>query len=300
MSYNAGSGIQVPVEAQATSALSAVTDTVPVTTSTRNTQPSTTSDSVPPTSIIPTTTTTTTTTAATSISTTTDNHSSTSGNTTPNNPQSSTTTTLDHITTSSTTTGPHTIPTTSNPDGSPTSNTVTYTQSSKIITTSSAIPIITVTRSGASTFTVVSTSYSMYTTSVPTNISEIEQPSSVNSSAIAGGVVGGVAFIVLIGIIGFFVLRKKNPKKTTRDQEIDVALPPERYGSPTFIDSRPTSIAVSRPFIPAYDPSKDDFSVGQYSYDGGYYTQQEPTIRNVPDEVDHNHRLSRHVPDEKT
>lgn len=106
---------------------------------------------------------------------------------------------LDHITTSSTTTGPHTIPTTSNPDGSPTSNTVTYTQSSKIITTSSAIPIITVTRSGASTFTVVSTSYSMYTTSVPTNISEIEQPSSVNSSAIAGGVVGGVAFIVLIG-----------------------------------------------------------------------------------------------------
>lgn len=106
---------------------------------------------------------------------------------------------LDHITTSSTTTGPHTIPTTPNPDGSPTSNTVTYTQSSKIITTSSAIPIITVTRSGTSTFTVVSTSYSMYTTSVPTNISDIVKPSSVNSSAIAGGVVGGVAFIVLIG-----------------------------------------------------------------------------------------------------
>ncbi|CEG82074.1 hypothetical protein RMATCC62417_16198 [Rhizopus microsporus] len=296
MSYNAGSGIQVPVEAQATSALSSVTDTVPVTTS-RNTQPSTTSDSIPPTSTIPTTTTTTTT---TSISTTTDNHSSTSGNTTPNDPQSSTTTTLDHTTTSSTTTSPHTIPTTPKPDGSPTSNTVSYTRSSKIITTSSAIPIVTVTRSGTSTFTVVSTSYSMYTTSVPTDISNTAQPSSVNSSAIAGGVVGGVAFIVLIGIIGFFVLRKRNPKKTTRDQEIDISLPPERYGSPTFIDSRPTSIAVSRPFIPAYDPSKDDFSVGQYSYDGGYYTQQEPTIRNVPDEVDHNHRLSRHVPDEKT
>lgn len=80
----------------------------------------------------------------------------------------------------------------------------------------------------------------------------------------------------------------------------------EMIGS-TELGETPTS----RPFVPAYDPSKEDYGHYNYeahyaqaypasetvvSYESPHYSQPtEPMIRNVPDEKDY----ERHVPDEK-
>lgn len=74
--------------------------------------------------------------------------------------------------------------------------------SSKSVMTSSAIPIVTVSRSGNAVVTYTSTSYSSYQTTVPTLVSsdsEAGGSSPSNTGAIVGGVVGGLAGIALIG-----------------------------------------------------------------------------------------------------
>lgn len=98
-----------------------------------------------------------------------------------------------------------TIPKPSNQETSSSSTIVTtsksYIRTLSEITSSSAVPVVAVTSSGNAVYTYTSTSYSIFSTSVPTMIeaNQFASPSTVSSGAIAGIVVGCVAFVGLLG-----------------------------------------------------------------------------------------------------
>ncbi|KAG0734716.1 hypothetical protein G6F57_009150 [Rhizopus arrhizus] len=312
------------IEGQAVNTTQAATSNVPVTTvvsttTTVPTQPSTTAVTPSDPS--------TTTTAASDPTTTT------------NAPTTTTTTTTNDNNNPSPTTSPSsTTPKPSNQDTSSSSTIVTtsksYVRTLSEITSSSAVPVVAVTSSGNSVYTYTSTSYRIFSTSVPTMIeaNQFASPSTVSSGAIAGIVVGCVAFVGILGAAGFFMLRKKNKKG------LDVSKGPEppTAGYNPYADHSPSM--ASRPFVPAYDPSKQEYGHYNYepqpayhqpsepmmgyeaqssypvSYDAQHYPASETLvsyeqtyaqppetmIRNVPDEKDYEHnRISRHVPDEK-
>ncbi|KAG1305710.1 hypothetical protein G6F64_008163 [Rhizopus arrhizus] len=107
-------------------------------------------------------------------------------------------------------------------------------KSSEIITTS-AIPTVTVTSFGTFVYTHTFTSYTLSPITSPVLAHQPSPPftHTFNSGAIAGGVVGGVAFVSLIGIIGYFIFKKRKPKTN----ELDL----------------PQQIPPMRPLVPAYD-----------------------------------------------
>ncbi|KAI9274447.1 hypothetical protein BDA99DRAFT_497500 [Phascolomyces articulosus] len=105
-------------------------------------------------------------------------------------------------------------PTTS-PDEQPTSdNTPPPSSSSEVHVTS-------VVSSGTHVYTITSTSYTMIP---PTETGSTGGESNTNTGAIAGGVVGGVAFIGILGALAFFLLRrrrKQNRKSTGGFGDLD-------------------------------------------------------------------------------
>ncbi|KAG1047048.1 hypothetical protein G6F43_010490 [Rhizopus delemar] len=309
------------IEGQAVNTTQAATSNVPVTTVVSTT--TTTVPTQPSTTAVTTSDPLTTTTAASDPATTTN---------------APTTTTNDNNNPSPTTNPSTTTPKPSNQETSSSSTIVTtsksYIRTLSEITSSSAVPVVAVTSSGNAVYTYTSTSYSIFSTSVPTMIeaNQFASPSTVSSGAIAGIVVGCVAFVGLLGAAGFFLLRKKNKK------DLDVSRDPEppTAGYTPYPDHSPSM--ASRPFVPAYDPSKQEYGHYNYepqpayhqpsepmmgyeaqssypvsydaqhypasetlvSYEQSYAQPPETMIRNVPDEKDYeHHRISRHVPDEK-
>ncbi|KAI9248411.1 hypothetical protein BY458DRAFT_526546 [Sporodiniella umbellata] len=192
-----------------------------------------------------------------------------------------TTTTTSSSTTSTSSTDPTII--TSVTSSKPNPPDITSLQSSREIL--SAVSTTRVHSSGPFVWTVVATSYSISRTFVPVpSDTALGQASDQHIGAIAGGVVGGVAFLSLLGGVLWCMLRKR--KGTTL--------------SPVAAAAEEEETPASRAFVPAYDPG--------YSYEPRYsqtYPASETVVsygyqpdtppRNVPHEKE-----GRHVPDEKS
>ncbi|KAI8145837.1 hypothetical protein BJV82DRAFT_576843 [Fennellomyces sp. T-0311] len=183
---------------------------------------------------------------------------------------------------------------TPNPTPNPTTNPITTTASptdeqppDNETTTwrlsSTPIEVTSVVSSGTHVYTVTSTSFSI----VPTS-GEIGDggTSSTNTGAIAGGVVGGVAFVGIIAGIFFFMLRRRRKQKKSPYGE-DLDDPYANY--PDMAAARPMSPGTSsgtpssnaRPLVaplrPASKVADDDY--GQYrdpATIGAYYEDTSP------------------------
>jgi len=71
--------------------------------------------------------------------------------------------------------------------------------------------------------------FSFYASDVPSptpSETSTGSPSKSNTGAIAGGVVGGVAALAIIGLIAFFILRKRRNKKSTEGEMGAAAMVP--------------------------------------------------------------------------
>ncbi|KAK4510273.1 uncharacterized protein ATC70_004703 [Mucor velutinosus] len=220
----------------------------------------------------------------------------TSTTTNPTTDPSGTTSTTNDPPPTSTTTPPPSISTTTSPPP--------VISTTKEVATSTPVPIVTVTTSGTVVRTFTSTSYSSYITHVATAIPSQGggEPGSTNVGAIAGGVVGGVAAIALIGFIVILLSRRrrnKNKKETSYESETGGAGGPinphpfannyNTYGTPTVISdnnslpsSRPLSMSTApsqgikpRPFVQAYNPAYDDQHQQYAGYDGSQSPPQE-------------------------
>ncbi|KAG0174791.1 hypothetical protein DFQ28_004472 [Apophysomyces sp. BC1034] len=245
-----------------------VTSNLPATTTT--TEPTRTPDTTSP--EVPTTTTTTTTSTTTS--------------TTSTYSPDPVTTTQQPTTDESHPTRTRTHDTTPNPV-QPTTDNTRPASTGRPTPSSTMVTIVTVTRSGGAIVTITETSYSIYEpTDVPgaTSLPNSTEPKSDSKPAIIGGVVGAVAFVALIGLFAFLMLRRRK-KKQAFDDVIDPfggpytdaparhSVGPAGGASPRHLVAPPKADGcVDEPKYSPYPVMSAEHSIAS----GGYYEDVSP------------------------
>ncbi|KAI4670227.1 uncharacterized protein J4E79_000508 [Alternaria viburni] len=140
--------------------------------------------------------------------------------------------------------------------------------------------------------------FSFYASDVPSptpSETSTGSPSKSNTGAIAGGVVGGVAALAIIGLIAFFVLRKRRNKKSTEGEMGAAAMVPmmnnEKHDhnrhSSHFNGQSPPPTYTS----PVQDPYQQNYPTkGHQSY--VQYASHASEPQELPAEVSSSNRYS--------
>ncbi|KAH0835947.1 hypothetical protein J3R83DRAFT_9872 [Lanmaoa asiatica] len=86
--------------------------------------------------------------------------------------------------------------------------------------------------------------------------------SSNNTGAIVGGVVGGLAAIVILGLVAFYIIRRKTAPKSQKERPVNLLNgdpddnePPSNYQPPPYL--RPEPYLVTAPTISSFSPREE-------------------------------------------